>query len=329
MSTQSEQFQLIKASAFNLPLENESVQCIVTSPPYWGLRKYEGNQGAEPFGLEPSLKLYVERTIQVLRELRRVLKPDGVVFWNIGDSYAGGGNYRGISSENTLTTKQASNRGAKGVHQELGALGKDCGSAKPKDLCLLPQRIAIAAQEDGWWVRCDIIWNKPNPMPESVRDRFTDAYEHILMFTKSKKYFWDAEACQEPAILAGLVTKLGKKAFSRGQQLGMGVLEENLHGNALATEYKTKETRNMRNVWTFAPQPFKGAHFATFPEELPRRCVKAASKIGDTVLDPFCGSGTTGKVAVELGRKFIGIDLEYQELAKQRIESAVLNSEFD
>jgi DNA modification methylase len=373
-------YQLIQAPANKIPLPDESIQCVVTSPPYWGLRKYDGvqdliwggsslcehdfkesinfdnskkgNEGSTTasnpghavsdrfksvsgicflcgawrggFGLEPSLKLYIQHTVEILRELKRILKPNGVVFWNTGDSYAGGGNYRGINSENTLTSKQASNRGAKGVHQELGALGKDSGTAKPKDLCLIPQRVAIAAQEDGWWVRQDIIWAKPNPMPESVRDRFTDAYEHIFMFTKSQKYFWDAKACQEPAISAGLVTKLGKKAFSRGQQLGSGVPEEKLHGNALATEYKTKETRNIRNVWTFATQPFKGAHFATFPEELPRRCIRAATKIGDTVLDPFCGSGTTGKVALELGRNFIGTDLAYQDLAEQRIQKAVL-----
>jgi DNA modification methylase len=252
-------YQLIQAPANKIPLPDESVQCVVTSPPYWGLRKYDGaqdllwggsslcehdfqesinfdnskkgNEGSTTasnpghevsdrfksvsgtcslcgawrggFGLEPSLKLYIEHTVEILRELKRILKPDGVVFWNVGDSYAGGGNYRGLSSEKTLTSKQASNRGAKGIHQELGALGKDSGTAKPKDLCLIPQRVAIAAQEDGWWVRQDIIWNKPNPMPESVRDRFTDAYEHIFMFTKSQKYFWDPEACQEPAEMAG------------------------------------------------------------------------------------------------------------------------------
>jgi DNA modification methylase len=311
-------YQLIRASARQLPLADESVQCVVTSPPYWGLRKYDGEQGEQPFGLEPSLKLYVEHTIEMLRELRRVLKPDGVVFYNIGDSYAGGGNYRGITSENTLTAKQASNRGATGVHQELGALGKDTGSAKAKDLCLIPQRIAIAAQEDGWWVRTDVIWHKPNPMPESVRDRFTDAYEHILMLTRSSRYYWDANACQEPATHAGKVVKLGAKSLSRGQATALNVAAS---GNGKAKEVLVRETRNMRNVWTFSTQPFKGAHFATFPEEIPRRCIRAATKPGDTVLDPFCGSGTVGRVALELGRNFIGVDLAYQGLAKQRIEA--------
>lgn len=375
-------YQLIKAAANKLPLANESIQCVVTSPPYWGLRKYDGLQdliwGGRPecehefaaertikstpqqdhdgagnfggsrgteeskkstaftascggtcihcgawrggFGLEPSLKLYIEHTVEILREIRRVLKPDGVVFWNVDDSYAGGGNYRGLKSTDSLTSKQASNRGANGVHQELGAAGKDSGSAKSKDLCLLPQRIAIAAQEDGWWVRQDIIWAKPNPMPESVRDRFTAAYEHIFMFTKSAKYFWDAEACQEPT-----VSKKGNAKSFRGG----GVYTENKAFEGKETDREThgnveneKGTRNMRNVWTFATQPFKGAHFATFPEELPRRCIKAATRIGDTVLDPFCGSGTTGKVSLELGRNFVGTDLEYQELAKQRIEKA-------
>lgn len=369
-------YQLIKSPANKLPLANESIQCVVTSPPYWGLRKYDGLQdliwggrpecehdfadektlksrpqrdhngpdfgdtrGIEParektvlnascggtcihcgawrggFGLEPSLKLYIEHTVEILREIRRVLKPDGVVFWNVDDSYAhsssGGHGQTGGLEKSTLQSPAPLGACPTKKHFPEGL--------KQKDLCLLPQRIAIAAQEDGWWVRQDIIWAKPNPMPESVRDRFTAAYEHIFMFTKSAKYFWDAEACQEPAVNAGKVVKLGEKSFAKGQADGMGVAPS---GNGNATEYKVRETRNIRNVWTFPTQPFKGAHFATFPEELPRRCIRAATRIGDTVLDPFCGSGTTGKVSLELGRNFVGTDLEYQDLAKQRIEKA-------
>jgi len=190
-------------------------------------------------------------------------------------------------------------------------------------LCLLPFRVAIAAQTDGWWVRSDIIWAKPNPMPESVTDRPTDAYEHIFLFTKSQKYFWDKNGATEPVVS----TKGNARSFRGG-----GVYTENKAFEGKETEREShgnepnqKGTRNMRNVWTFATQPFKGAHFATFPEELPRRCIRAATKIGDTVLDPFCGSGTTGKVALELGRNFIGTDLAYQELAEQRIQKAVLS----
>jgi DNA modification methylase len=255
--------------------------------------------------------MYVEHTIEVLRELRRVLKSDGVVFWNIGDSYNGSG-----KKEIQLNSpKQMTNRGA------TAQRGTNDRSLKPKDLCLVPFRTAVAAQEDNWWVRQDIIWAKPNPMPEPVRDRFTDAYEHILMFTKSAKYFWDADACQEPAVMKP------QNRFTKRADWPKG--DEGRAKHRRPEGATNPETRNMRNVWIFATQPFKGAHFATFPEELPRRCIQAATRSGDTVLDPFCGSGTTGKVALELGRKFIGTDLEYQELAKQRIESAIIKSEFD
>jgi DNA modification methylase len=278
------------------------------------------------FGLEPTLKMYIDHTVEILREIRRVLKKDGVVFWNIGDSYAGGGNYRGIKSTDTLTSKQASNRGATGVAQELGSLGKNTGSAKPKDLCLIPQRIAIAAQEDGWWVRSDIIWHKPNPMPESCKDRPTDAYEHILMLTKSAQYYWDKNAVSEVAANAGKNIILGEKSFSKGQAVSNNVKPS---GNGKAETYLVPETRNLRNVWTFPTQPYKGAHFATFPEELPRKCVLAASRENDTVLDPFGGSGTTGQVAASLNRKAILCDVcynegdPYLELAKKRVNAPV------
>lgn len=370
---------LIRASAIQIPLADESVQCVVTSPPYWGLRKYDGDQefiwsgvkecghewvaervdkmrwgsaeGASEkqksntgtiapmdgiqkgntcvwcgawrgsYGLEPSVQMYVQHTIEIMREIGRVLKFDGVVFWNIGDSYAGGGNYRGMNSENTLTAKQASNGGARGVHQELGALGKDTGSAKPKDLCLIPQRVAIAAQEDGWWVRSDIIWSKPNPMPESCKDRPTDAYEHILMLTKSAKYYWDKEAVQEPAQDWGTRDR---------ENFRSGTLDPLLKHYGLKNANNAATGRNMRNIWTFPTQPpakeYRGVHFATFPEELPRKCILAGSKVGDIVFDPFAGSGTTGQVARSLGRRAVLMDIAYQsgaylELAKSKVYS--------
>jgi DNA modification methylase len=308
--------EIIQADSRFIPLAAESVQMVVTSPPYWGLRKYEGNQGV-CYGLEQSLTEYVQHTIEILREIRRVLRQDGVVFWNIADSYAGGGNYRGLNSENTLTSKQRSNKGATGVHQELGSAGKDTGTAKPKDLCLIPFRVAIAAQEDGWWVRSAIIWNRPNPMPESVRDRPTDAYEFIFMLTKSSKYFWDKDAIAEPAVNAGKVVSLGTKSFSKGQANAAGV---NPSGNGTKDFFNVGATRNMRNVWTFPTQPYRGSHVAAFPEELPRRCILAASRKGDIILDPFAGSGTTGRVALELGRRPILIDLAYQDQQKQRTQ---------
>ena len=354
-------YRLYKAQANHLfPVADESVQCVVTSPPYWGLRKYSGeqeliwddegtcvhqwvdnwragitggqNQGSKAdnpngttnrpvpssrngtclkcgawrgaYGLEPTIEMYVAHTVEILRELRRVLKKDGVVFWNIGDSYAtaaGKGNNVPQTKWKDCTYPDAA------PHRSESGL-------KGKDLCLIPARVALAAQAQGWWVRSDIIWHKPNPMPESVRDRPTDAYEHVLMFTKSAKYFWDAQAVAEPS-----VSKQGDRRFERNdvtQIVGRGGTDSRKR-----TGSPTGPTRNIRNVWTIPTQPYKGAHFATFPEELPRRCIKAASRVSDIVLDPFCGSGTTGKVALELGRNFIGTDLAYQDLGGRKNRS--------
>jgi len=289
------------------------VQCVPTSPPYWNQRKYGGKQedgwGGSPvcvhqwgverkirqspqrdhakgggfaqtrgteaarsgmafeaslgslcvicsawkgaYGFEPNVGLYVSHTVEILREIRRVLTPDGVAFWNVGDKYVN------------------------------------------KSLVLVPDRVAIAAKEDGWFVRSEIIWLKPDAMPRSVKDRPTDAHERILMLTKSARYYWDPEALREPA--------------------------------------KTKDCgpdgkRNGRNIWEMEVSRFGGAHFATFPEELPRRCILAASRPGDLILDPFGGSGTTGKVAMELGRRSVLLDVNYtgeggyERVVRQRLE---------
>ncbi len=312
-------------------LADNSVQMCVTSPPYWGLRKYSGNQDliwgsvdhcehnkwetAETkqmsyiqgnpefvrphrefknfqnttntcsicgtwrgaYGLEPTVDLYVQHTIEILREIRRVLRKNGVVFWNIGDSYAGGGNYRGLNSENTLTSKQASNRDARGIAQELGALGKDTGTAKPKDLCLIPFRIAMAAQADGWWVRSVIIWNKPNPMPESVRDRPTESHEYILMLTKSANYYYDMEAVREPMKPESYVRGQYGYAESDRDKLGESHHGKGFQRNDGSPVELNPNGRNLRSVWTFPTQPYKNAHFATFPEALPERCIKAGT----------------------------------------------------
>jgi DNA modification methylase len=207
------------------------------------------------FGFEPEVQMYVEHTIEIMREIRRVLRDDGLLFWNIADTY------------------------------------------KNKGLACVPQRVAIAAIEDGWIVRDSIVWAKPNPMPESVKDRLTRSHETILMLAKTDSYYWDSEAAREPAT--------SKDAGADGK-------------------------RNMRNVWTIPLQPFRGAHFAPFPEELVRRCISLASKPGDLVLDPFGGSGTTGKVAMELGRRSVLIDINYTDdvngydaLARQRFEQCL------
>lgn len=306
-----------KADARNLPLPDDFIQCVVTSPPYWGLRKYDGQQGESPFGLEPSLQSYLNTTVQILSEVRRVLKDDGVVFWVIGDTYAGGGNNR--CNHSPLFDKQASNRGATGQCADIGPsrFVKENG-LKPKDLCLVPQRVAIAAQESGWWVRSDIIWHKTNPMPHSVTDRPTNAYEHVLMLTKSAHYYWDKDAVAEPAKYAGDVKKLGRKSLSKGQANGMNVIAS---GNGLKDTVTVADKRNIRDVWTFAKQCFKGAHFATFPEELVRRCVLAGSREDDYVLDPFAGSGTVGVVCRDLKRNCFLFDLAYQEIAERRVNA--------
>lgn len=194
---------------------------------------------------------------------------------------------------------------------------------KPKDLCLIPERVALAAQADGWWVRSRITWAKPNPMPESVTDRPTDATEHIWLFAKSAHYFWDPEAVRETA-------QYGRREWSdvEGNLAGIGINGE--RGHATVSGANPAAGRNLRNVWTFATQPYSGAHFATFPEEIPRRCIKAASRVGDLILDPFGGSGTTGRVAVELRRRAVLLDLaythDYRELAEKRTRNVQMEA---
>jgi DNA modification methylase len=261
---------ILQASAFAIPLPDSSVQMAVTSPPYYGLRNYAANP-QNAFGQEATVADYVHRTVETLREIRRVLKADGVVFWNVADSYC------------------------------------------DKSLCLVPQRIAVAAHDDGWVVRDQIIWHKPAPMPESAKDRCTRSYEPILMLTKSTHYYWDKEAVSERT--NDLKTK--PRRFRNGDA---SVTLRHDDGNW----YQPRGTRNPRNVWTIPPTPFRGAHFATFPQGLPRRCILAASRPGDTVLDPFGGSGTTGLVAEELGRNAVLLEIspEYVRLMRQRVADA-------
>src|SRR5579862_8656497 len=358
---------LIRGDAKRIPLADNSVQCVVTSPPYWGLRKYSGDQesvwnngklcklaghlwgGPLPgsnrggsgtptdkngrgegygraeergtvclecgawrgsYGLEPTIEMYVQHSVLILEEIRRVLRPDGVCFWNIGDSYAASG--MGGNPAESEYRKQATNAGS------LIRGHKAPAGLKPKDLCLIPSRVAIAAQAVGWWVRSDIIWNKPNPMPESVTDRPTDAYEHILMLTKSSMYYWNSEAVKEAAI------DPDRPNLDRGSAIqGSSHLSNNPRVPVAPRPSDGK--RNLRNVWTFSTQPYSGAHFATFPVELVIRCLSAATKPGDLVMDPFGGSGTVGEVAFNMGRRFVLIDLAYQALQRERIPPMALN----
>jgi DNA modification methylase len=468
---------LLSGDARRIPLADESVQCIVTSPPYWGLRKYAGEQeliwgdrpgicfsagdGPHPehewteetragisggtnqnckeevnadgatnrplepsthgfcqrcgawrgaYGLEPTVEMYVQHSLEVLRELRRVLRKDGVLFWNLGDSYQSGN--RGTYMRPRCINKKSLQAGFDQEDDVMRAPNRmPQDGLKPKDLVLMPARVALAAQADGWWVRSVIVWAKPNPMPESVTDRPTDSYEQILMLTKSARYFWDAESVREP--VTGNTHSRGNgdggpKAREReeeGNHVGWAESTRAVIGYRTGHDardgkerfcsgtggYVPPGGRNLRNVWEFATQPYSGAHFATFPEELPRRCILAATSargscaqcgapwtrvterdqrgapvdydgkwseedanasgrrmlanlrasrqagLGDlfgevrtigwtptcvccgqrgktvpcVVLDTFAGSGTTGRVAIELGRRAVLVDLAY------------------
>jgi hypothetical protein len=266
--------------------------------------------------------MYVEHSVEILREIRRVLRPDGVCFWNIGDSYAGSWGDSGHRPERSgvpghQREKHTAFFDRKGHPQDAKPVTVNPGSGlKPKDLCMVPARVALATQIDGWWLRSDIIWSKPNPMPESVQDRPTDAYEHILMLTKSARYYWDAEAVKEPSVYPND----NRKARSKVDQKRMPTAE--IAG--VRPGSATYPFRNLRNVWTFATEPYKGAHFATFPAELVIRCLQAATKPRDLVLDPFAGSGTVGEVAFNMGRRFVLVDLTYHELARERIGGLAL-----
>ena len=288
-------------------LDSESVHCCVTSPPYWGLRDY-GVDGQ--LGLEKTPQEYIAKMVEVFREVKRVLRKDGTLWLNIGDSYIGGG--RGGKGQCGKGSFEES-RYEQGC--KIGLPTGKVDGLKPKDLCLIPFRLAIALQEDGWWVRSDIIWAKPNPMPESVTDRPTKSHEYVFLLTKSAKYYFDQEAVREPHLWADRDKRAdGQKHLSKG-------LSESGNYATNGVCYHPNG-RNVRTVWTIPTQPTREAHFATFPEALIVPCIKAGCPEGGTVLDPFFGSGTTGIVAKKLQRKWIGIELnaEYIKIAEKRIE---------
>jgi site-specific DNA-methyltransferase (cytosine-N4-specific) len=341
-------------------LEAESVHCVVTSPPYWGLRDYgtglweggdaecdhlkvsdpvravatSGLEGGKKttghvqegfgascgkcgarrvdsqLGLEPTPDLYLEAMVAVFREVRRVLRADGTCWLNIGDSYASNP-AKGASGQGKETAYLGDGYGAENRRDVPPGL-------KPKDLCMIPARLALALQADGWWLRSQIVWAKPNPMPESVTDRPTSSYDLVYLLTKSPRYFFDAEAVREPQHPDGR----RKTQRDYGETNGA-------HGNHQGMNERERWTgagRNVRNVWEIATQPYPEAHFATYPEELVRRCLLAGCPEGGTVLDPFFGSGTTGLVARKHGRRTIGIELSssYCELAARRLQQLSL-----
>ena len=369
-------------------IETGTVQCVVTSPPYWGLRDYgtaawdggdENCQHIEPrqvrgkntakqrsnnqgeggstwkicqhcgakrvdkqLGLEETPEEYVEKMVEVFRQIKRVLKHDGTVWLNLGDSYNGSGKAGNKNSEyykkHTEFGKPAKNKDKIGIPTNVKGL-------KPKDLVGIPWRVAFALQADGWYLRQDIIWHKPNPMPESVQDRCTKSHEYIFLLTKSAKYFYDADAIKTPLkdesiarLLQDIDNQKGsdrvpKKTNGPMKAVGGKNWQSNMAGDGLKIKghkgYFDKDgnpicgiNANKKSVWKINTKPYKEAHFAVFPPKLPELCIKAGSSEGDIVLDPFFGSGTTGWVAQRLGRKWIGIELnpEYIKIAERRFD---------
>jgi DNA modification methylase len=289
--TNEERQVIVNASCESMPeIPDGSVQCCVTSPPYFGLRDY-GVEGQ--IGLEPTLDAYVQRLVGVFREVRRTLRDDGTLWLNLGDSYA-----------NTSTG----------------------GGLKSKDLMGVPWRVALALQapyhngptmEPGWWLRDAIVWHKPNPMPSSVSDRCTSSYEMIFMLAKSARYFADMDAVAMPSECGGKTHKTTEKSFGTQSAGAKGKPS----GNQIpGTVVVLPEKANLRNVWTIATTPYSGAHFATFPLELPLRCIRIGTKPGDVVLDPFMGSGTVAEAAESIGRRWVGyeINAEYLPLIAER-----------
>jgi DNA modification methylase len=335
-----------------------SIQCCVTSPPYWGLRSYlPKGHPLKPMelGQEKTPEEYVAKMVEGFREVRRVLKPDGTLWLNLGDSYASGS--KGGGGDGTTSTLGPKS-GGHGISQEgiirsvkrqaFEPMKFDHG-LKPKNLVGIPWRVAFALQSDGWWLRQDIIWAKPNPMPESVTDRCTRSHEYIFMFTKSAKYFYDHNAIKEqpsPDLIKQIED--GYNGHAVKDYLGMSVQDASAtksriidghrkridkqrgHGrrhngfndkwDALTPDEQALCGCNKRSVWTVSPANFREAHFATFPPELIKPCILAGSKPGDTIIDPFGGSGTVGQVGLEYGRSVVLIELnpEYHTLIEKR-----------
>ena len=286
-------------------MPDQSVHCVVTSPPYFGLRDY-GVDGQ--MGLEPTPAEFVSGMVEVFREVGRVLRDDGTLWLNIGDTYQ---NAKGQSGG--FDPKQPARRHLRSARPQDRTLA----GFKPKDLIGIPWRLAFALQEDGWYLRQDIIWSKPNPMPESVSDRCTKSHEYLFLLTKSRRYYFDAEAIAERVA----ETSIARLAQNVGSQAGSARVPGKANGAMKAVG--DSEKRNKRSVWEVTTQPFKEAHFAVFPPALVEPCILAGCPVGGTVLDPFGGAGTTGLVADRLGRNATLIELnpEYAEIARRRIHA--------
>jgi DNA modification methylase len=292
-------------------LPSRSTQCCVTSPPYFGLRDY-GVEGQ--IGLEDSPDAYVARLVAVFREVRRVLTDDGTLWLNLGDSYA------------RDPGKGVRFAGEKGLVKDRQAVEGNCGppipsGLKPKDRMMIPARVALALQADGWWLRDEIVWHKPRTTPHPVKDRTVNAHEMVYLLSKRERYFFDWEVIEEPSAYPGLVRK-ANKAFRDLEAADPNAARKRRGADRAIT---VRETRRARSVWSISPSPYRDAHFATMPPALAERCVKAGSKPGDTILDPFGGAGTTGLVATRLGRRAVLIELNpaYADLAQRRCADPV------
>ena len=281
-------------------------QTCVTSPPYYGLRDY-GHEGQ--IGLEETPEQYISAMVEVFRCVWDVLEDDGTLWLNIGDSYAG-------------NNSRASNNGRAGFGNAREKVVNRTGEGlKTKDLIGIPWMLAFALRADGWYLRQDIIWHKPNPMPESVQDRCTKAHEYIFLLSKSQKYYYDADSIKEDAVgeKGGAPLKATNPEFRQGDSKSVN--------SGLSHGWQPTEFRNKRSVWTVNPKPYSGAHFAVFPEELIEPCILAGAPVGGIVLDPFMGSGTTAQVSQNLGRQYIGCELnpEYGKLQKKRTAQTSLD----
>ena len=328
-------------------MPDESVQTCVTSPPYWGLRDYGED---DQLGLEPTPEEYVANMVAVFREVRRVLRDDGTLWLNLGDSYAG--SITGNTGRNDGDGEYRARTGGGshlahdyGAEQARTAVIRKHG-LKPKDLVGIPWRVAFALQADGWYLRSDVIWHKPNPMPESVTDRPTKAHEYIFLLTKQPRYYYDADAIREEAVARDLGEMDGGaqrngdgsranegRNFRTQIRFGgskYGDSDDPHHATKSGNAYEFTGYRNKRSVWTVTTKPFSGAHFAVFPPDLIEPCVLAGCPEGGTVLDPFSGSGTTGMVALRHDRSYIGLELnpEYAEMSRNRIrdDAPLLNT---
>ena len=330
------EFQILQGDSLEMlkTLPDNSVDCCVTSPPYFGLRNY-GYDGQ--IGLEETPEQYIQKIVEIFREVRRVMKDDGTLWLNIGDSYAGsakGSNGAGAHSTDRSISSDY-------MQKATGPLKRaKTPGIKRKELIGIPWLLAFALRQDGWYLRQDIIWYKPNAMPESVKDRCTKSHEYIFLMSKSERYHFDYEAIKEPCVGFDKSSPRGSKgtltqnagrrkgnsrsfrgggAYTNKQSFNNSAdIRRETHGNTPNESGK----RNRRSVWSVATQGYKGAHFATFPEKLAEPCVLAGARPGGTVLDPFSGSGTTGAVAIRNGRNYIGIEInpEYVELSEIRLE---------